>query len=859
MSSRANDFVGSKIQVQTAEDSYEGIVHSIDEKKKQLTLSQVVLCSSGKRLHGCMNFFGHELDNLFILETAEAMRVKDSVRNPEEHDTQSNAEVSQENGSSKFSQANSAETCHSRTTKPVTPNFASTKNSANIEAKHHTKPNDGHTNSTGKLAQNTNKPVTASGHFKGIGVPYKKPSKDLTRRDPSDEGISLLQRAPLDTDKYLMDDFDSDLDSDDENNGITPHCLPQTAVIQAFNDRFKNAIAYISKQRVIGVSCEGVNLSRYGKICWLLIGTREFVYLFDVLKLGTSCFDEGLQEILENGNILKVADIIIYKRERQGELPQLVNGLVACLYEYLNMPPENMSFQKYRVNQMQLDEAIWTRRPLPERMLDAAAKRVVYLRELRLAQMERLMAECIHGVNIYLGLYRDSWDQLRGKTAHKTGRQIPKEFRELSKFDHQRRYRRYDHQNFTDDLEKGHGTMNAPDAGDLWKEGQQFADKYHGKHGKFREQIREPVDILTAVLPGHLDNGLTNQQHPFEGVSNQRQQIEGGANQPIPLGEGANQRPPLGEGTNQRQPLREGELANQRQPLKDEINKKEASNESANHMAQEYGGDYQLKASTIKNVVLMGTNVKGSEKNYGPPRNDALVFDDVSGEYYDDFAAFDEEEENENLFQFHLETQPSIQQTTVTGKRPFSEFGAQKAELGRRDENNPRPSGGMASANAAPKPMTMANKFNPNIPGIFNDNEFPPLSSSDNESLYGSSPAPPPRRQQRQLNRDSQSPGLGHGARAQSAMRSTPPLPQQQENSELSVLGRGRALLYQRLATMPRARLPNLDQSPLATFIGATPGAHEFPSDAELMATPAILRVDDPDRVGGTRVRIRKA
>ena len=35
---------------------------------------------------------------------------------------------------------------------------------------------------------------------------------------------------------------------------------------------------------------------------------------------------------------------------------------------------------------------------------------VMYLRELRLAQMERLMVEFLHGVDIYLSLVRDSND-----------------------------------------------------------------------------------------------------------------------------------------------------------------------------------------------------------------------------------------------------------------------------------------------------------------------------------------------------------------------------------------------------------------------------------------------------------------
>ena len=42
----------------------------------------------------------------------------------------------------------------------------------------------------------------------------------------------------------------------------------------------------------------------------LQIGTPSHVFLFDVLTLGVDCFNEGLKEILENENILKVKSLI---------------------------------------------------------------------------------------------------------------------------------------------------------------------------------------------------------------------------------------------------------------------------------------------------------------------------------------------------------------------------------------------------------------------------------------------------------------------------------------------------------------------------------------------------------------------
>ena len=36
------------------------------------------------------------------------------------------------------------------------------------------------------------------------------------------------------------------------------------------------------------------------------MATKEQVFLFDVLKLGKDCFDQGLGKILEHENIMKV-------------------------------------------------------------------------------------------------------------------------------------------------------------------------------------------------------------------------------------------------------------------------------------------------------------------------------------------------------------------------------------------------------------------------------------------------------------------------------------------------------------------------------------------------------------------------
>lgn len=290
--------------------------------------------------------------------------------------------------------------------------------------------------------------------------------------------------------------------------------------IDSFGKSFEEAVKFISKQRVIGVCCEGVDLGRLGKLCWLVIGSSKVIYLFDVLTLGAPCFDEGLQDILESGDILKVfhdcrlasdalfhqyhirlmnvfdtqvADAIIYKNERGGELPRYVNGLVACLYEYLNLSPENVSFQKVRQKFMKTNASIWAVRPAPEALVDAAAKHVMYLRELRLAQMERLMAEFLYGVDIYLSVARDS-KELNPKVK---GQLLPAKFKELNHFNYRHRSRRYDG-DFHEDA-KGVVPEDVLASRDAWCEGDQFTHAYENKKGRVKETVNPiytPVDRL---------------------------------------------------------------------------------------------------------------------------------------------------------------------------------------------------------------------------------------------------------------------------------------------------------------------------------------------------------------------------
>jgi len=68
---------------------------------------------------------------------------------------------------------------------------------------------------------------------------------------------------------------------------------------------FSKALEHLRQTRTIAVSLEGQFLGRLGKLSLISFATPERVYMFDVANMGTSCFDMGLRQILEDSDIQK--------------------------------------------------------------------------------------------------------------------------------------------------------------------------------------------------------------------------------------------------------------------------------------------------------------------------------------------------------------------------------------------------------------------------------------------------------------------------------------------------------------------------------------------------------------------------
>ncbi|XP_061420125.1 piRNA biogenesis protein EXD1 isoform X1 [Lethenteron reissneri] len=204
-------------------------------------------------------------------------------------------------------------------------------------------------------------------------------------------------------------------------------------LIDKFQEKFGSAIQNLSESSVISLELNGNNISRFGKLCWLQVSTKETVYLFDILTLGYEAFDFGLRRILENEAILKVvhdcrflsdclyhqyktslanvfdtqiADVIVRKQEAGGKWPDKLRLLPECLSHHLGLPAA--AFQTYSV----ASATVWTMRPSHSALLHLAARHMPELLALRTVLLDKLMVPFTIHVGHSLDIYRAQPDHV---------------------------------------------------------------------------------------------------------------------------------------------------------------------------------------------------------------------------------------------------------------------------------------------------------------------------------------------------------------------------------------------------------------------------------------------------------------
>eukprot|EP00794_Sanderia_malayensis_P007561 gene7561-8399_t len=514
----ADKIKGRKVLIKAEDGTYSGIVHEVDSFNKKLFLNKVSM-ADGRKLRGLQIFFGADIRELSVVSDDDE-EVNNNMAAEDEH-LQSNV-VSDDGCAEK-------------------PKQASSEDETSIMDK-------------------------------------------VATKDPSDSGSRLIVRKPVAPQTFLEGE-DSFVKRSHVEDMQDP---PEVILIDKLEDEFYSAIKFINEQRVIGLASDGENISRSGQLSLLTIGSRKYTYIFDVYKMGSECFSEGLKSVLENCSLLKVihdcrslsdclyhqyqtnmfnvfdtqvADIII-DNQRRGKLPRYVNGLVPCLYEYLNLKVPQCAFQSVLSNFYKKPET-WSTRPLPKELVNAIAEvwmytKVLYLRELKITQMNHMLAEFLHGVDIYLDIFKSAG----GQGTPQRGTRVPAAFNQLRKVE-ERRWKRYEKLDKKTDedakrtafsssstsgktrtsggrrMDRNPGSRNESsmradddDRGDgspdrSWTEGTEFADSYNKKHGKIikLDDVKTPGNTpTTTTMRGDDSSGsyYASGMSPWESVRKQR-------------------------------------------------------------------------------------------------------------------------------------------------------------------------------------------------------------------------------------------------------------------------------------------------------------------------------------------------
>ncbi|XP_063396016.1 piRNA biogenesis protein EXD1-like [Mytilus trossulus] len=176
---------------------------------------------------------------------------------------------------------------------------------------------------------------------------------------------------------------------------------------EKFIEVMKELQEKIENKQMIAVDCEGVDLSRFGSVTLVNIGTRDLVYLIDILKIGNSVFDDGLRSILEDSGIEKLmfdcredADALlhIHKVKLNGVLDVQILEVNNRIHVYRNGYTKIRSLKhclelfvtdNTLVNiklqgrsSMNISSNVWKKRPLDENMLKYASVDILGLFKL---------------------------------------------------------------------------------------------------------------------------------------------------------------------------------------------------------------------------------------------------------------------------------------------------------------------------------------------------------------------------------------------------------------------------------------------------------------------------------------------
>jgi hypothetical protein len=188
------------------------------------------------------------------------------------------------------------------------------------------------------------------------------------------------------------------------HRALPPYKAAAASVIVSEPAAARAACLALGAHSRIAVDCEGVTLSRTGRLCLVQIASPQSVFLFDIIKGGKALFESGLRELLESPKTIKVmhdcrhdCDALLHQFETRlapimdtqvafSVLRRVRNlkvglpvSLKTLLKKFVGVSEDDISVKEDIKKTMQSNAEFWLQRPLPPDALQYARFDVVYL------------------------------------------------------------------------------------------------------------------------------------------------------------------------------------------------------------------------------------------------------------------------------------------------------------------------------------------------------------------------------------------------------------------------------------------------------------------------------------------------
>ena len=175
-------------------------------------------------------------------------------------------------------------------------------------------------------------------------------------------------------------------------------------------DVYEEAVVRVQAAGLVGLSGEGGLLGRASPLAFLLLATREDVFMFDVERMGVEGWQYGLRTVLQDPKLLKVlhdcrqlSDCLWHRHNVRlagvfdtmagdmvyisnnllfGLLPRYTRSQSHLVRDYLGVEDDQIAFPRYRRARLSEEQEVWRARPLAQNLQLLAARGLLCLQAL---------------------------------------------------------------------------------------------------------------------------------------------------------------------------------------------------------------------------------------------------------------------------------------------------------------------------------------------------------------------------------------------------------------------------------------------------------------------------------------------